>query len=84
MLLNYHTGRFVLVSLCVGYLVRLVFEWCPCCSMKHSRAFYLHVVSCNNMYTLNVFSKPYKLKLLYIGARVRTGDTLVIAVGFSN
>ena len=26
MLLNYHVGRFVFVSLCVGHLVRLVFS----------------------------------------------------------
>ena len=34
MLLNYHIGRFVLGSLCVGDLVRLRFEWCPCCRLK--------------------------------------------------
>jgi hypothetical protein len=36
------------------------------------------------LYTVNVFSKPHKLKLLYVGARVETGDTLVIVVGFSD
>ena len=30
MLLNYHIGRFVFVSLCVGDLVRLGFELYPC------------------------------------------------------
>ena len=35
MLLNYHIGRLVLSSLCVGDLVWLGFEWCSFCRLQN-------------------------------------------------
>jgi len=35
LLLNYHVGRFVLGSLCVGRFGVAGFEWCSCCRLQH-------------------------------------------------
>ena len=37
MLLNYHIGRLVLSSLCVGVFAAADIWWCSFCRLKHSR-----------------------------------------------
>ena len=47
MLLNYHIGRLVLSSLCVGEFGAAGVEWCSFCSLKHSMQYifpYLNVI----------------------------------------
>jgi hypothetical protein len=36
-LVNYHIGRLVLSSLCVGDFGAAGFEWCPCCRLKPAK-----------------------------------------------
>ena len=40
MLMTYHLGRLVRSSLCVGDLVRMGFEWCSFCRLKHNTSMF--------------------------------------------
>ena len=56
MLMNYHIGRLVLSSLCVGAYGVAGFRWCSFCRLKHSCA-------CENK-TTDVVIHQHSRKLL--------------------